>query len=284
VKDCPGCSFLIGDGEVLCSSCESKRVSTFPLDDLPGAALPAQSTAPTGAAHGATLLLDRPVAPPLDQGPVRFRDPTRVRRTVRSGVILAAVAALLGVLGPMALRGEGPLASTAISFGLAQPPAVVVPDNWTRFTSTPGNYGVSLPSGAVGHFETLVPGAPEAGSFAGYRSDLGEDGQILVLTGDLGLGPAQLAALDEAGFDGLIDHVVATGRFGTETVRRDVALGVGRAKDSVIAGDDEASASRIRFMLVDGRFHMLVTEGPDSGASALDRAHSRLLGGFAPQR
>jgi len=231
-------------------------------------------------APGATTLLDR-AAPPVSGPSVRYRDPYRGRRAVRLLVLAALAIGSLAWLGSVALRGEGPLGSTFVSLGLAEPPSVVVPSTWTSVTSAEGKFSVELPLGASEHSEPVDPDDPGRGTLHGFEAELGDEGSIAVLSSDMGMG-ATLRHLDDAGFSSLVDHFVAGSRFGIETVRRDVLIGVGRVKDSVIASHDGTGATRVRFALVDDRLHVLATSGPDEHSRELDAAHARLIDTFAP--
>ena len=112
-----------------------------------------------------------------------------------------------------------------------------------------------------------------------YEVELGDEGGIAVLSTDLG---RDLDGLDDAGFDLLVDRFLLEEELGVETVRRDVLVGVGRAKDSVVAAPEGERASRIRFLLAGGRLHVLATHGPDEYSRKLDEAHARLIAGYAP--
>jgi len=281
VKECPSCSFLVPDGQSLCDSCRTGQRVTFPIDELRGDEFvltgPPPSMAPGGGRPG-TMLLERP-APGIGGRAVSYRDPARTRRVaVRSIVALVVVAVLTG-LGAMAMRGEGPLASTFVSLGLADPPPVVVPSAWTRVTSTEGRFSAELPVGAVERSEPVDPADPARGTYHGFEVELGDEGGIAVLSTDLG---RDLDGLDDAGFDLLVDRFLLEEELGVETVRRDVLVGVGRAKDSVVAAPEGERASRIRFLLAGGRLHVLATHGPDEYSRKLDEAHARLIAGYAP--
>lgn len=286
MKTCPQCSFMMEDHEVVCSTCSTQQPETFPVDHLAESAASGGAGASGSAAAGgsmpggATLLMERPTFAAAT-APVQFRDPGRSRRLIRSLVALGALVAVAGVLGAMALRGEGPLASTAVSLGLADPPPVEMPQHWARVASDAGRFSAEVPAGAEEVSEAVDADDPAGAVLVGYRSDLGEEGELGVYSTDLGLGPA-LAGVDDAGFSQLVDVFLSAADYGLETVRRDVLVGVGRVKDSVVARPDGEGAARIRFMLAGDRLHILVTEGPDAGAEELDEAHARLLAGFEP--
>ena len=283
MKECPGCAFLMPQDQALCDSCRSGERVSFPIDEVHGDEFvlsgPPPSMSPGGGS--ATMLLERP-APPVTGRPVRYRDPQRTRNAVKALVALVIVGGVLGVLGTMAMRGDGPLAPTFVSLGLADPPGVVVPSSWTTVSSTEGKFSALLPTGAVEHTKPVDEADPARGTYWGFEADLGEEGSIVVLSSDLGVGGA-LRSFDDAGFSALVDRFVAEGELGIETVRRDVLVGVGRVKDSVIAEPDGTAASRVRFLLADDRLHVLVTHGPDEYSRELDEAHARLIDRFDPE-
>jgi hypothetical protein len=270
MKNCPKCSFLMGDDEVLCGPCTAQPDRSFPLDDpqLP----------PTTGGRGSTLLLD-PETLTTRPSEVRYRGRSSSGVSGRTVALVVVVLGVVGVLGAMALRGDGPLASMAVDLGLADPPAVVVPENWSTLTSTEGKFSVELPAGAVAHDAPVDPAAPELGQMVGFRVPLGERGEMLALWTDFGLGPDRLRDIDDAAFGAVVDQLIARSRLGEETVRRDGIVNTGRAVDSVLA-DGEDSTTRARFQLVGGRLHVLVTRGAEEGARDLDAAHQRLIAGF----
>jgi hypothetical protein len=101
------------------------------------------------------------------------------------------------------------------------------------------------------------------------------------------MGAASVSAMDDpAAFDGLVSTLAAglegLTDHGTETVRRDVPVGFGRAVDVVIVDDVEGVTTRVRYVLADGRVYALVTSGVDEGAEQLDEVHARLLETFEP--
>lgn len=280
MKTCPRCSFLMGDGESLCSSCTAQPDRTFPLDDFELPDLGPSVDESSGAAAGSTLLLQRPpAATSRTRSEVRYRDVEKIRRNRRAAALLVVVAVAAGALGALALRGQGPLASTAVSLGLADPPLVDVPGRWTTKVSTDGQFDVELPVGAVEHTELVDPALPEMGSYKGYQVELGEQAEMFAMTTHFGLGRERLRKLDDAAFAALVDETIARSGFGTETVRRSPIVRTGRAIDSVLAEGDHSTA-RIRFLLIEGNFHVLMTRGSEAGARKLDEAHRRLLDGF----
>ena len=273
MKNCPKCSFLMGDDEALCAACTAQPDRSFPLDgpDLP----------PAGrGGGGSTLLLDPET---LTTRPADVRYPTRSRSGVsgRAIALLVVVLGAVGVLVVMALRGDGPLASVAVDLGLADPPAVVVPEQWVTLHSTDGNFGVEIPSGAKEHEAPVDAAAPDLGQLRGFRVELGERGEMLALWTDFGLGGDRLRHIDDASFNAVVDEVIVRARLGEETVRRDGIVAAGRAVDSVLANGED-STTRIRFQLVEGRLHLLMTRGSEDGARQLNEAHARLIEGFDP--
>jgi len=273
MKNCPKCSFLMGDDETLCAACTAQPDRSFPLD---GSELPAGLR----GGGGSTLLLDPET---LTTRPTDVRYRTRNRRSMSGGTIalLVLVLAAVGVLVAMAVRGDGPLASVAVDLGLADPPAVEVPDQWVTLTSTDGKFGVELPVGAEEH-ETLVDSAaPDLGQLLGFRVELGERGEMLALWTDFGLGADRLRNIDDASFNAVVDEVIVRARLGEETVRRDGIVATGRAVDSVLANGED-STTRVRFQLVGGRLYLLVTRGAEDGARQLNEAHARLIESFDP--
>lgn len=263
----------MAEDEQMCAACSSPTPRSFPLDDVTAAAADGVSV------PGSTLLLSRP-ATTGSRNDVRFRDPEKSRRIGTMLLLLVAILAVLGVLGTMAMRGDGPLASTAVSLGLTDPPAVDVPRNWATTTSAEGKFSVELPLGSAPLTTSDHPPFAASPGFVGYSVDLGTEGRMLVLSSEVGGGSA---TIDDAGLNWLVDTFVADGRYGTETVRRDGLISTGPVKDSVIV-DGDSHAARVRFHLSGGRLHVLATVGPDDASRKLDEAHSRLLESFEPQR
>jgi hypothetical protein len=68
----------------------------------------------------------------------------------------------------------------------------------------------------------------------------------------------------------------------TETVRRDVPVGNGRAVDLVVVDEAEGVTTRARYHLVGGHLLGVVTTGLDEGADRLDEVHARVLDSFRP--
>ena len=277
MKNCPKCSFLMGDDEALCAACTAQPERSFPMD---GPDLGAGAGSGGGGGGGSTLLLDPQTltARPAD---LRYRGSARSGVSGRTVVLLVMVLGALGVLGFLAMRGDGPLASVAVDLGLADPPAVVIPDDWATLTSTDGRFGVELPAGAVEHDAPVDPTSPDLGQLLGFRVPLGERGEMLALWTDFGLGVERLRNIDDASFNAVVDEVIVRARLGEETVRRDGIVSTGRAVDSVLANGDD-STTRVRFQLVGGHLHLLVTRGAEDGARELNEAHARLIESFDP--
>jgi hypothetical protein len=272
MKTCPGCSFLMDDDESMCGPCQasSERVGTFSGEPPPR---------PAGGRVG-TAVLERPISTGPFEKSVRFRDPGRSRRTARSVTVLIVLCGGVAVLGVMGVRGQGPLAPTAVSMGLADPPSVVVPGQWESVTSGPGAFRAEVPRGGVEHLDAVDPLDPQRGAWVGHRIQLGEAAEMIVVSTDLGV-PGGVRGVDSAGLAQLVDGIVATGRFGIEITRRETLLGTGPVVDSVALGN--GTTARVRFALAGGRLHLLLTQGSDEGSRSLDRAHGRLLAGFQPQ-
>lgn len=278
MKTCPGCSFLIDDGLTWCTSCRPPDASQFPIDDVP--IDPPPRPAASGGSSGSLLLLERD-AVSVVQDDLRYRGAGLSRELVRTLAILALALGALGVFGSMALRGEGPLASTAVSLGLADPPDVEVPSAWSRTTVDEAAFDAELPVGSTEYERSVVAGADDLGVYRGRRVALGDAGEMLVMSTDLGPANARLRLADEAAFESIVDEVIARGDIGDEAVRRDVVVGTGRAVDSVLVEGHDSTA-RVRFVHAGGRLHLLVTRGPDNATRLLDDAHARLIAGFEP--
>lgn len=224
---------------------------------------------------GSVSLLERPVAGPPRQE-LQLRDPGWSRRTVRACLVLLVLLVGTGVLGAMAMSGEGPLAPAAVSLGLADPPLVQVPRTWVTTTSAEGKLSVELPLGAVEAEALFDQRDPNRGKLTGHSVTLGPRGKMLVLSTDA-IGGAPVGSPDDAQLQLLVDAFLADERYGAETVRREALLGSGHAVDSVVVSHDERSTTRIRFLADGGRLHLLITTGSDEGARDLDEAHGRLI-------
>lgn len=269
MKNCPRCSFLMDDHESVCSTCAEQVRNEIPLVDEPVVAPPQ---------HGGTAVLERPTVVPLSET-ATFRTASSNGVSVPVVVIGAVLAALLTVGVVMGLRHEGPLAAPLEQIGLIEPSGVSVPSSWGSLSSAAGGFGVQMPAGV-----TDVAEDPElaASGLVGYTVQLGDDASMMAVSTDLGRGPAGMAEMDsDAGFSSLIDWYVGIAGLGQETVRRDARVSHGRAADSVLVLDD-THTTRVRLMLVDDRLVVLQTSGPDTGASALDEAHSRLINSYDP--
>lgn len=279
MQNCPDCQMLMEDHEVLCAHCAQDRAAAH------APVLTALASRGGGSA-GATAVLERPTAVPMPTV-VRYRNPGEHRRVAGMLTVLGVMVAGVVVLGVMALRGDGPLADVAVDVGLVAPPLVDVPDAWTTKVSEPGAFRVSMPASATELADMLDPQHPAAGSTLGYEAALGEGGSTTVVSTDFGMGAASVSAMDDpAAFDGLVSTLAAglegLTDHGTETVRRDVPVGFGRAVDVVIVDDVEGVTTRVRYVLANGRVYALVTSGVDEGAEQLDEVHARLLETFEP--
>ena len=229
---------------------------------------------------GSTLLLD-PETLATRTADLRYRTRSRSGLSGRTWALLIVVVGGLGALGFLAMRGDGPLASVAVDLRLADPPAVVVPEQWVTLTSTDGKFGAELPAGAVEYDAPVDAAAPDLGQLRGFRVPLGERGEMLAVWTDFGLGAERLRNIDDPSFNAVVDEVIVRARLGEETVRRAGLVSTGRAVDSVLA-NGEHSTTRVRFQLVGGRLHLLITRGAEDGARELNEAHARLIESFDP--
>ena len=268
MKNCPRCSFLMDDHEAICETCAEQDRGRIAVTDDPIAAAPV---------HGVgTAVLERPTVVPLSES-ATFRAGGGRGVSLPTVVIGAVIAALLTAGVVTGLQNQGPLAVPLQQIGLIEPPVVVVPDQWVTVTSAEGGFSVSMPAGVT---DAAIDEQLAATGVKGFAADLGEQGRMLAVSTDLGRSPAEMQALDtDAGFATFVDFYVSTAGLGEETVRREVQVSHGRAIDSVLVLDDEYT-TRVRFMMTGGRFVVLSTAGHDSGASALDEAHPKLVDSF----
>lgn len=250
---CPNCEFLMDDDEEVCQRCRDTGGGGVPAAAGAGGVLTA--TRPVGT------LLDAPPAPRVlddDDAPLRT---TRWRRP--AVVALVVVVAVAGLVAAGA-RDRGPLAVPLQELGLVEEPAVRVPGSWVAVTGRDGSFSAQLPTGARPVEESTAGVAS-----SGFRVGVGEDAHMAVLTTPL-----------EGGFQESVRRQVEAGGLGTATVLREVPDATGaEVLDAVLVLDDRIT-TRARFVARDGRFHALLTRGPDSGADALDEAHARLVDSF----
>ncbi len=258
------------DHETICETCTSQERDRIPVVEELVVAPPL---------HGSsTAVLERPTVVPLTES-ATFRTGGSGGVSASTVVIGALLAAVLTVGVVMGLRHQGPLASPMQQLGLIDPPVVVVPDQWRSLSSVEAGFSVAMPANA-----TDVAEQPDlvAADMSGYVAELGPEGVMMAVSTDLGRGPAGLQELDsDAGFASLIDLYISASGSGEETVRREVQISHGRAADSVLVLDDHFT-TRARFMMTGDRFVVLLTAGDDSGASALDEAHPKLLDSYRP--
>lgn len=269
---CPGCGFLMGDTERQCSSCAAAATAgpgdgqvRFDLDDPAG---PSTSGAIAAASTGTAVLERRPpTAAPMPEH-LEYRQ-RRSGRRGRLAVALVALGALVaGVV--VGLDGRGPFAEPLVSAGLIAPPAVRIPSSWVEVSPDGGGFVAALPQGAKPLGEDLV----------GYTVPVGERAALTVFSTDFDLGPSGMAAYGSAGgLDELIDRFTAVVGVGEEIVRREVRAAEGWASDAVYVSDDGVT-TRARFHLARGRFHGVVTAGPDEAMDQLDAVHPQLLSEF----
>jgi len=305
MQNCPNCQMLMEDDELLCVACTDEIAAA-----ASSVARPSPGTASPGIGVGIALL-ERPVtgAVPLPEA-VRYRSPGGRRRAVRGVVWLVVLAAALAALAVMALRGEGPIAEAAVEAGLVAPPVVSVPSSWQTVAPAGAGFRVSMPVGAASVDDVSAGLGPEAAGMVGMASALGQGGSTTVVSDGLARTPAGIAALDDpATFGALIDSMVGAlvtstaNSIGTasssstgvglegdvaavppaapvaaiETMRRQAPVGNGRAVDVVVLDEAAAITTRARFLLADGRVHVVVTTGIDEGNRRLDEVHARVI-------
>lgn len=269
MTSCPGCGFLMGDQERLCTSCASDHAHgsgdqsvRFDLDAA------GSGVGVASGAGGATAVLERraPVALPMPEH-VQYRG----RRTGgrRKLVVVFLVLALLAVGVVVGLDGRGPLAGPLVDAGLAEPPAVRIPAAWVRVSSDEGGFRAALPRGAE----------PLGDGLVGYTTSVGEGAALTVFSTDFDLGPAMEQYRSADGLAELVDRFSATFALGDEIVRRDVRSAEGWSTDAVFVAAGEVT-TRARFHLARDRFHVLTTSGPDSAMDELDEAHPKMLSEF----
>jgi hypothetical protein len=216
---------------------------------------------------------------------VRFRSRDGRRRAVRAVAALAVVGAVVGGLVLLGVRGDGPLAEPLVSWGLVEPPLVELPEVWTLEHSASGSFRVVVPAGAENLDAPFDPADPSKGAFAGYAAPLGAEGNLLVIATDFGRGAEAMRAADsDAAFSELVTGFANLFSMGEASVVRPVPVADGRAADAVFVDEDAGTTARARFHLGNGRFHAIVTSGPDAGAHELDEAHRRAVEGFHLER
>ena len=303
---------LMEDDEALCGACVDERAASSVGRSSPGSVAPPALRPPPGIGGG-TALLERPAtgAVPLPEA-VRYRTAGGHRRAVKGVVWLVLLAAAVAALVVVALRGEGPIAEAAVEAGLVAPPVVSVPSAWGTVAPDGAGFRVSMPAGAASTDGISAGLGPQAAGMVGVASALGKGGSTTVVSDGLARTPAEVAALDDpSAFGALVDSMAgalatstvspigtassssagvgpggdaaaavppATPMAGIETVRREAPVGNGRAIDVVVVDDAAAVTIRVRFLLADGRVHVVVTIGLDEGHRRLDDVHARVLG------
>lgn len=283
---------LMDDDRELCEVCAAEQAGTSGRSRH----APEQLRAGVGDAHeaspheaspheGGIAVLERPVDPLYAPG-ARYR--TRSGAGRRVVVVGALVLGGFAVLVALALRGQGPLAEQVVDVGLVGAPVVSVPGAWVTASSERGGFSAAMPAG-VQRLETpFDPADPTAGGLHGYRTQLGGGGSTQVVGWDLAGRPelVRSATDDPAAFSALVDWMVASmsrrTATATETVRRDVPVGNGRAVDLVVVDEAEGVTTRARYHLVGGHLLGVVTTGLDEGADRLDEVHARVLDSFRP--
>ena len=278
--NCPRCQMLMDDDLDLCEVCAAEQ---------PGASgrsrhAPEHLRVEAGDPHdGGVAVLDRPEHTLGDPG-LSYR--TRSGAGRRVVVVLALVLGGLAVLVALAVRGQGPLADDLVEAGLVGAPVVSVPGAWVTASSERGGFSASLPAGAQPLETPFDPADLSAGALHGFRTQLGEGGSTRVVALDLSGRPDLVRAADgdAAAFSALVDWMVATmtAGFGTETVRREVPVGNGRAVDLVVVDDAEGVTTRVRYHLAGDHLFGVITTGLDEGADQLDEVHARVLDSFRP--
>jgi len=281
---------LMDDDRELCEVCAAEQAGTSGRSRH----APEQLRAGVGDTHEASLrearphkggiaVLERPVDPLYAPG-ARYR--TRSGAGRRVVVVVALVLGGFAVLVALALRGQGPLAEQVVDVGLVGAPVVSVPGAWVTASSERGGFSAAMPAGVQRLEVPFDPADPTAGALHGYRTQLGEGGSTQVVGWDLAGRPelVRSATDDPAAFSALVDWMVASmsTATATETVRRDVPVGNGRAVDLVVVDEAEGVTTRARYHLAGGHLLGVVTSGLDEGADRLDEVHARVLDSFRP--
>ena len=304
MQNCPSCQMLMEDEEVLCVACADER-SSASVRSAPGRPSP-QATGPRPGAGLGTALLERPVAGPVPlPESVRYRTVGGHRRAVKSVVWSVLLAAGLAALAVMAVRGEGPIAEAAVEAGLVAPPVVSVPSSWQTVSPDGVGFRASMPAGSATTDGGSAGLGPQGAELVGVATALGQGGSTTVVADGPERAPAELAALDDpAAFGSLVDSMVgslATSTStpapnggvesaapappaGVETMRRQTPVANGRAIDVVVADEASAVTTRARFLLADGRVHVVVTSGMDEGHRRLDEVHARVISALETTR
>jgi len=226
-----------------------------------------------------TAVLDPPRVAPMPEE-IRYRQP-RVWATPRTLLLVVPVVAV--IVAALAWLGHGPLAGPFADWGIARTPPGVLPTEWVPVEDLAGRFEVSMPVGSSDVFEYLDPAAPTGGGLVGMRFETASGVLVESVWTDFALPPETLAAAaNPAGLQELADRYAAVRLSGDRTVAREVVVPEGNAIDTVYV-DGERGTSRVRFVLVDGRLHALVTAGPDELSPELDAAHQRLLASLDPE-
>ena len=281
---------LMDDDQELCDVCAAERAgpsgrSRHAPEQLRAGVGDTHKASPREASprEGGIAVLERPVDPLYAPG-ARYRTRSGAGRRVM--VVVALVLGGFAVLVALALRGQGPLAEQVVDVGLVGAPVVSVPGAWVTASSERGGFSAAMPAGVQRLEAPFDPADPTAGALHGYRTQLGEGGSTLVDGGELGGRPelVRSATDDPAAFSALVDWMVASmsTATATETVRRDVPVGNGRAVDLVVVDEAEGVTTRARYHLAGGHLLGVVTSGLDEGADRLDEVHARVLDSFRP--
>lgn len=273
---------LMDDDRELCEVCAAERTGTSGRSRH----APEHLRSSAGGPHdGGVAVLERSEYPLGEPG---LSHRTRSGAGRRVVVVVALVLGGLVVLVVLALRGQGPIADDLVDAGLIGAPVVSVPGAWVTASSERGGFSAAMPAGLQRLEAPFDPADPTAGALHGYRTQLGEGGSTQVVGWDLAGRPelVRSATDDPAAFSALVDWMVASMAAGTptatETVRRDVPVGNGRAVDLVVVDEAAGVTTRARYHLVGNDLLAVVTTGLDEGADRLDEVHARVLDSFRP--
>ena len=307
MKSCPGCEFLIDDALDTCEFCAADpgyaaKLKGFTTKTVVGALADSDV-----GVSGTVGLLERPVPSAVNweetditprekpgpslldsnaKGP-KIDDLVEVRRS-RKPVPLPVVGAVLGValvaVAIASVLGYGPLAGEFAKLGLTTIRSEVLPADWVSSDDIAGTFTVEMPAGAEVVFEGLDPKGVAPGGLVGAKTTGDKGAYVFAGSTDLGLGPAELKAMDSE--TGLAELTARYGELripGKMTVNRSLLLANGHGNDSVWVSrnsDGTTTEPRMRTILVGDRIYELITAGPDSAAKELDAAHRRLIGSF----